>query len=241
MSDHPFVFEPIGRVESCFKEKFGIPRQSGLAPHASARIHLPLTPFRDAISGLEEFSHLWVVFIFHANRENAVEIRWKPRVRPPRLGGSRKVGVLASRSPHRPNPIGLSAVKLERVETTRTEVILHISGADLLDGTPVLDIKPYIPYADSIPRARSGWAKSEKQQLLQVSFSAAANAQLKMLDPRGTRHLRALVRELIAQDPRPAFQRSERKSQQYAFRLCELDVHWSLEGGKVHVFDLRSR
>ena len=225
--------EPIGVVESCFKEKFGIPRQAGLAASATATIHLPLARFRDAVEGLDEFSHLWVIFAFHANKG------WKPRVRPPRLGGSRKIGVFASRSPHRPNPIGLSAVKLERIERSKTEILIHVSGADLLDGTPVLDIKPYISYADSIPRARSGWVKEEKQHRLSVSFSPTVTSQLRSTDPTGRRKLRPLIRELISQDPRPAFQREKSGPEAYAFRLCEFDVHWAVSARNAKVLELR--
>src|ERR1700751_1009274 len=129
-------FEPIGYVRSPFKEKFGIPRQSRLAKSARAEIHLPLSLYRDAVDGLEDFSHLWVIFVFHKAKASKV------RVRRPRLGGGKKVGDFGSRSPPRPNPIGMSVVELGQIEKTKKEVILHIRGADLLDETPVLDLKP---------------------------------------------------------------------------------------------------
>jgi len=149
-------FRPIGVIESCFKEKFGIPRQPGLARSVPAIIRLDKNdPFlAQSLRRLEEFSHLWVIYIFHEHGSR----NWKPSIRPPRLGGAEKVGVLASRSPHRPNPIGLSAVELVRVDLQDPAgVAIHVRGGDFLDGSPVLDIKPYVPYADAFPDARAGW------------------------------------------------------------------------------------
>ncbi len=143
-----FRFAPIGIVRSCFREKFGIPRQPGLAPAARATLEL-LPPHNQpaAVRGLEDFSHVWLVFVFHGVPAS----RWQPTVRPPRLGGNRRLGVFATRSPFRPNPIGLSVVALDRIVTGQGRVALHLSGVDVLDGTPVLDIKPYLPYADRVP------------------------------------------------------------------------------------------
>ena len=145
-------FEIIGFVETCFKEKFGIPRQPGLVNEARGIIRLRNEDdYRTAIRTLEGFSHVWVVFVFHEHGSK----NWKPSIRPPRLGGAKKVGVLASRSPHRPNPIGLSALEIEKIVIDAPQgPEIHVRGVDLLDGTPVLDIKPYLPYADSIPKAR---------------------------------------------------------------------------------------
>ena len=136
-------FVPIAHVRSDFKEKFGIPRQSGLVPETLSRIVFD-EGFRreEALRGIEGFSHLWIIWVFSANRQ----VPWSPTVRPPRLGGNRRIGVFATRSPYRPNPIGLSCVKLDRVEQTKEGPVLVVRGADLMDGTPVLDIKPYLPY-----------------------------------------------------------------------------------------------
>ncbi len=147
-----YSLEPIGYVRSCFREKFGTPRQPGLIPSATGEIvvHPPYhTPH--AFTQLEQFSHIWVLFLFH----QALRDEWKPRVRPPRLGGNQSLGVFASRSPFRPNNIGLSPLKLERIEYGERPGRLFVSGIDLLDGTPVLDIKPYVPYADALPEARN--------------------------------------------------------------------------------------
>jgi len=143
-----FTFAPIGVIHSCFKEKFGIPRQPGLVPAARAVLEL-LPPYnrQRRCAGWRVFSHIWVSFVFHACWTS----RGNRPVRPPRLGGNRRLGVFATRSTHRPNPIGLSAVELERIETGSGQVLLHLKGADLMDGTPVLDIKPYLPYSDVIP------------------------------------------------------------------------------------------
>jgi tRNA-Thr(GGU) m(6)t(6)A37 methyltransferase TsaA len=150
-TDAQFSLSPIGTIHSCYGEKFGIPRQPGLVKSATATLEL-LPPYNspDALRGLDGFSHLWVIFLFHQSTRN----QWKATVRPPRLGGNERVGVFASRSNFRPNPIGLSVVELLTVEGTQ----LHLGGGDFLDGTPVLDIKPYLPYADCIPSATGAFA-----------------------------------------------------------------------------------
>ena len=156
-------FVPIAHVRSDFKEKFGIPRQSGLVPETLSRIVFD-EGFRreEALRGIEGFSHLWIIWVFSANRQ----VPWSPTVRPPRLGGNRRIGVFATRSPYRPNPIGLSCVKLDRVEQTKEGPVLVVRGADLMDGTPVLDIKPYLPYADRIDGATGGFTdENEKRKL----------------------------------------------------------------------------
>jgi tRNA-Thr(GGU) m(6)t(6)A37 methyltransferase TsaA len=221
----------IGIVRSSFKEKFGIPRQSRLAKSARAELRFPLARFRDAFEGIEGFSHLWVIFAFH---QAGVA---KVRVRPPRLGGAKKLGVFATRSPHRPNPIGMSAVELDHIEKTAQEIIIHVRGADLLDGTPILDIKPYVPYADSIPRARAAWAQQPAKKL-RVRFTANAARGCKTADPDGSRELRRLISEVLQLDPRPAFQQAKNEDASYAFRIEEFDVHWQVRGGDVHVTEL---
>ncbi|MBX3019760.1 MAG: tRNA (N6-threonylcarbamoyladenosine(37)-N6)-methyltransferase TrmO, partial [Bdellovibrionaceae bacterium] len=154
-----FEFTAIAHVESPFKGKFGVPRQPALASRAKARLVFANDPdLRHALRGLEGFSHAWVIFVFHLHGAK----KWKPSVRPPRLGGDVKMGVLASRSMHRPNPVGLSVVKIESVDLDAPEgPVIAISGHDLLDGTPVLDIKPYLPYADAVAGATSAWAEPE--------------------------------------------------------------------------------
>jgi tRNA-Thr(GGU) m(6)t(6)A37 methyltransferase TsaA len=232
--------QPIGIIESPYKEKFGIPRQAGLArsAHGLIRIADPKGLYRYAFDGLEGFSHIWVIFIFHELGETP----WKARVRPPRLGGAKKMGVYATRSPHRPNPIGISVVKLERISVGSKEIVIDVLGGDFLDGTPVLDIKPYIAYADSHPKARGGWSESLfKSTLLRVRFSKEALKVLKT----SKKELKKLITETIQLDPRPAFQTKKQnlKPQQenYAFQLEEFDVHWSVEGQQAVVEMLRLR
>ena len=205
-----FHFRAIGFVRSPFKIKFGIPRQPGLVSAAKGILKIGSDPdLKTALRSLEEFSHLWIVFVFHEHGGK----KWKPSIRPPRLGGSRRVGVLASRSPHRPNPIGLSAVVLDRIDF---EAVggpeIHVSGIDLLDGTPVLDLKPYIPYADSIPSANAGWAEAPIERVA-VVFNPLAEASLLKLTEQAeappSSVLRDLIVEILELDPRPAFQRRQ--------------------------------
>lgn len=222
-----YIFHPIGVVRTPFKEKFGIPRQSGLADAAGRLELLPPVDRAEALRGLEGFSHIWLIWVPHHSPDGDCTLM----VRPPRLGGNRKVGVFASRSPVRPNPIGLSLVRLERIEADCRPPALVLSGVDLLDGTPVLDIKPYLPYAEAVPDARAGYAPDAPAERLRVSFSAQAEA---MLAARAEgKALRGLMTRMIALDPRPAYR--EHEAAAYAFRLADLDVHWTVEGAQARV------
>ncbi|MGM0615591.1 MAG: tRNA (N6-threonylcarbamoyladenosine(37)-N6)-methyltransferase TrmO [Pseudomonadota bacterium] len=216
----PFSLSPIGTISSDYPDKFGVPRQPGLVTAASATLTLT-PPFDDplCVRGLEEFSHIWVSFIFHQNPE-----RWAPMVRPPRLGGNKKVGVFASRSPNRPNRLGLSLVALERIDT-RKGVRLHLKGADLVDGTPVIDIKPYLPWADNDLNARAGFAPASPD-LLEVTFSAAAESALNARDDG--QELRELIYQVLSQDPRPAYHAND-SGRIYGLPLRNLDVRFLLE------------
>lgn len=187
----------IARIKSDFPEKFGIPRQSGLVPSLRAAIKFePEFRNADALRGLEGFSHLWLIWIFSEN----VRDTWRPTVRPPRLGGNTRLGVFATRSSFRPNPIAMSCVKIEeiRLDTPDGPEII-VSGADLMDGTPIVDIKPYLPYADSVPDAKGGFAEARRYDCLQVEFAP----EIARLVPEGK--LDALV-EILRQDPRPHYQ-----------------------------------
>ncbi|WP_016853620.1 tRNA (N6-threonylcarbamoyladenosine(37)-N6)-methyltransferase TrmO [Halomonas smyrnensis] len=226
MNDTPetFALTPIGRIESDYPDKFGIPRQPGLADAAWAS--LVLTPPHDdplAVRGLEAFSHLWVTFVFHLSPE-----RWTPLVRPPRLGGNAKVGVFASRSTHRPNRLGLSLVELEGIDV-ENGVRLRLRGADLVDGTPVLDIKPYLPWAESRPEARAGFAP-EAPTALPVRLTPMAEAAL-AARPDGA-SLRALIHQVLAQDPRPAY-RQGAEERLYGVRLRDVDVRFRALAGET--------
>ncbi len=237
-----FEFESIGILHTCFKEKFGIPRQSGLVPHAPGILKLRNDPlFQHALREIENFSHLWLVFVFHQHNAKG----WKPSIRPPRLGGARKVGVLASRSPHRPNPIGLSAVKLERVDLkARGGIEIHLSGVDCLDGTPVLDIKPYLAYADSIPHANSAWASAPIIRT-PVSFSDRAKEMISRQDSTLYPNLTELIQELLELDPRPAFQQgrippsaAEAQGTIFGFNIFHFDIQWQILNSCFHVLDV---
>ncbi len=220
-----FHLEPIGLIQSCFEERFGIPRQPRLATAAQGLLKLPdELRWRHAVRGLEGYSHVWLVVIFHANSSQS----WNALVRPPRLGGEKKTGVFSSRSPHRPNAIGLSAVELLEVRAEAPGgAELVFAGIDLLDVTPVLDVKPYVPYSDSIPSARCGWAVA-KPIRHPVRFAPEA---MKVL--QANPELKKLIRQVLSLDPRPAFQaRKLKTSTEYAMKLAGHDVHWRAEHGK---------
>ncbi len=227
-----FRFAPVGVVRSCFRQKFGIPRQAGLAPAAQATLEL-LPPYNQpaAVRGLEGFSHLWLIFVFHGTPAG----RWLPTVRPPRLGGNRRLGVFASRSPFRPNPIGLSAVRLERVQIGQGRVVLHLAGVDLLDGTPVLDIKPYLPYSDRIADAAGGFAPEAPEPGLAVDFSPQAAAFCANW-PDGD--LRELIVQILRQDTRPAYERENAEPQHYGMKLYDFDLRWEMHGGTAVVTEI---
>lgn len=233
----PITLTPIAYIRSCYPDRFGIPRQAGLVPAATATIVFTNNAANQlALRDITEFSHLWIIFWFHGQR---FEVS-KPLVCPPRLGGNKPVGVYATRSPNRPNPIGLSAVALEQIEIKRHEIQLHIRGGDFLDGTPVLDLKPYIAYADAIPSANSGWA-AHQEPVLPVSWSDAAATDLEACWARGQvadpAAIRCLIEETIAQDPRPAYERRKdgRVGQQWHMRILGFDVSWKVEAGTVWI------
>lgn len=214
---------PIAYIHTDFKDKFGIPRQSGRVPKLQGRIVF-VPEFRDpeALRGIDGFSHLWLLFDFsEAHRET-----WSPTVRPPRLGGNKRVGVFASRSPFRPNSIGLSCVKLERLEKTKHDgTVLVVSGVDLLDGTPIYDIKPYLPYADAHPDADGGYGEENSGHRLKVEFPE----ELLNLLPEEKRD--AAV-ECLADDPRPSYQT---EPNDYHMRFGDFDIHFTVNGNELTV------
>lgn len=212
-----YAVAPVGFVRSCFKEKFAIPRQPQLAPAARGVLEL-VAPFDQpqAIEGLEQVSHVWLLFVFH----QALETQPRLKVRPPRLGGNQSLGVFATRSTHRPNGLGQSVVKLDKVEPGR----LWLSGIDLLDGTPVLDIKPYVPYADCLPNAVNQIAEAPPA-LIEVQWSASALNDAHAHGLRLQEPLVALIEQCLAQDPRPAYQQPS-PERRYGTRLWDLQVRW---------------
>ena len=229
-----YSFNVIGTVHSCYKEKFGIPRQPGLVA-APASIEMEALYSEDeAFRQLEHFSHIWVIFIFHdvltkTAQNNAEENKkWQAMVRPPRLGGNQRVGVFASRSMFRPNPLGLSVVELQGIKRIDNKIILNIIGGDFLDGTPVVDIKPYIPYADSVDAAKPGYAAARPAASLDVSFSDDAKNQIeKQLHKYPL--LEKLITDILQLDPRPAYQQGKKSHNEYAMRLYEFDLKWQVK------------
>ena len=222
-----FTFAPIGIARTPFTDKFGIPRQPGLVD-APGRILLhPPYARREAFAALAGFSHVWLLWVFH---EDCLTAGWKPTVRPPRLGGRRSVGVFASRAPYRPNPIGLSAVAQHGLVEDADGLALAVSGVDLLDGTPVLDIKPYVPYADALPGATGGFAQAEPTPRFAVRFSDAAAAEVAARDPDGRLALARLIEQVIAQDPRPGYMDRYPERRSFTFRLYDCDIRWEIDG-----------
>lgn len=216
-----FSFPVIGLVHSCFKEKFGIPRQPGLAPLAWAEIEM-LPPYdqRAAFDGLAGSSHIWVQFVFHANQRET----WKPKVKPPRLGGNKSLGVFATRSPTRPAPIGLSVVQFRGICERAGKLFIQLGGVDLLDGTPVLDIKPYVPYVDCITEASNKFAGTAPAHLA-VDISPSLLVFCAHYQQQNGIDLAKLITQVLQQDPRPSYQplTPERR---YGMKLLDLDVHW---------------
>jgi tRNA-Thr(GGU) m(6)t(6)A37 methyltransferase TsaA len=229
-----FSFPAIGIIHSCFKEKFGIPRQPGLAPLARGQLEL-FPPYNNpaAVSGLDACSHLWIQFVFHANRRD----EWKPKVKPPRLGGNKSLGTFATRSPIRPNPIGLSVVKLDGIEQQGDKLWLTLSGIDLLDGTPILDIKPYVPYVDCITTATNAFAPIPPAHVA-VSFASDTKSQL---NTHSNTSLRELIVQILQQDPRPSYQAPE-PERVYGMKLLDVDIRWqylpTTNGYTIHVIEL---
>lgn len=223
--------QQIGILHSPYREKFIVPRQPGLVKSVSAELEL-LPPYNkpEAIRELEQFSHLWLIFLFHQTMEQ----NWQPTVRPPRLGGNKRIGVFASRSPFRPNPIGLSAVELTAIRQTGTGPVLELKGADLVDGTPVLDLKPYIPYTDAIAGASGGFANQAPAADMQVNFTGQALQQLADLRENYP-HLQQLIHELLATDPRPAYRRGSLDDKEYGALLYDYNIRWKIVNGETLV------
>lgn len=217
----------IARIRSQFPEKFGIPRQSGLVEELKARVVFE-PEYRDpqALRGLEGFSHIWLIWQF----SRSMGAGWSPTVRPPRLGGNERMGVFATRSPFRPNPMGLSCVKLEKVELSSPEgPVLWVAGADLMDGTPIYDIKPYLPYADCKPQAVGGFASAPKEATLTVDFPA-------QLLERVPQELREALTGVLAQDPRPTYHHDPQRV--YGMAFGGLQVRFTVDGDRLTVVEV---
>jgi tRNA-Thr(GGU) m(6)t(6)A37 methyltransferase TsaA len=219
-------FQIVATLRSPYKQKFAIPRQPNLVREAIGElVFAPAFADPNTLRGIEQFTHLWLVFLFH---ETAAQ-GWSPTVTPPRLGGSAKVGVFASRSTFRPNPIGLSVVEFLDYRQGGKELILRVRGIDLLDGTPILDIKPYLPYADAVPGARGGYAPEAPPAQLRVAFSAAARQQLARYQAAYP-ELEQFITAVLQQDPRPAVHVRQAHDRDYAMFLHDLNVRWQVSG-----------
>ncbi|MGF1687979.1 tRNA (N6-threonylcarbamoyladenosine(37)-N6)-methyltransferase TrmO [Photobacterium japonica] len=228
----PYQIEPIGVIRSPYKEKFAVPRQPGLVPSARSEIVLQGDANAlEAVRGIEQFSHLWLLFLFDQN----LDAGWRPTVRPPRLGGNERIGVFASRATFRPNGIGMSAVELIGVRQQDGNVIIELGGVDLVDGTPIVDIKPYIPYSDSLPHAQGGFA-SDEPDTLPVQFSEHAESQL---TGKHMARQRAVIEEVLAQDPRPAYKKGKVDNKEYAVHLFDYNVRFTISDAGVTVLALR--
>ena len=231
-------FQPIGFLESCYKDKFGTPRQPGLVSEAWSRLKIrgDLQP-QEALDGLSGFSHAWLIFVFHGNENK----KYHSKVHPPRMGG-KTIGVFATRSPHRPNPIGLSLVKIHKVENDA----VYFSGADLIDGTPILDLKPYLPNVESLPEAQAGWTSEASQSDWTVQFLPEVQenlSQLRNLHPEVS--VEKIIEETLKLDPRPLVYRGYEEDENapyrktHAVRIFEGDIHFRfLKNNTIEVFQI---
>lgn len=224
---HALELKCIARIHTDFPTKFGIPRQSGIVDALKAQIVFePEYRNPDALRGMEGFSHLWLIWEF----SEAIQKTWSPTVRPPRLGGNTRMGVFATRSPFRPNPIGLSCVKLDNIELhTPDGPVLHVSGADLMDGTPIFDIKPYIPYADSHPDAAEGFAHQVRGHGLQVDIPQ------QWLE-RVPADRREALRGVLAHDPRPSYQNDPNRI--YGLSFAGMEIKFHVSGDRLTVCEV---
>ncbi len=213
----------IARIHNAFDEKFGVPRQSGLADEMiSTIVFEPEYRVEEALRGIEEFSHLWLIWAFDRTERET----WSPTVRPPRLGGNERVGVFATRSPFRPNAVGLSCVRLAGTEKTREGTVLKVAGADLVNGTPIYDIKPYLPYADCIPEATGGFTDRTDKRRVEVDFAPEARGKL-------TPEEETALRSVLKEDPRPAYQDDPERV--YGFGFAGKQVRFMVRDGVLTV------
>ena len=223
------TFKIIARIKSDFREKFGIPRQSGIVQNLRSTIRFePEFRNANALRGLEGFSHLWIMWIFSEN----IRSTWSPTVRPPRLGGNKRLGVFATRSSFRPNPIALSCVKIEQINLDGAEgPEIIVSGADLMDGTPIVDIKPYLPYTDAHPEAMGGFADAVRQIKLHVK-------ETDVLRKVSTDKRSALI-EVLEQDPRPAYQNDPERT--YGFTFANYEIKFKVQDDELEVVSVETR
>lgn len=227
---------PIARIHTDFPEKFGIPRQSGLAPALQGKIVFePAYRNADALRGLEDFSHIWLVWEFSANvrRGASSDVEWQPTVRPPRLGGNAHLGVFATRSPFRPNPLGLSCVEISAIRPDTPEgPVIYVRGADLMDGTPIYDIKPYIVYADSRPDASCGYVDNLSDGRLEVVYEPH------VIDAVKDKEIMRSLTEVLSLDPRPAYQNDPHR--EYGLSFAGMNIRFRIMGDTLTVVSIES-
>ncbi len=229
-----YAIEPIGIVHSPFKEKFAVPRQPCLTPSVQAKIELfDLANNEEALRGIEQFSHLWILFLFDQNLSKG----WSPTVRPPRLGGNERVGVFASRATFRPNGIGMSAVELKGITKKNGKLFINIGSCDFVHGTPVIDIKPYIPYSDAILHAQGGFAH-EEPKTLPVIFTPTALAQSQKL--KISQDQMRVIEEVLSQDPRPAYKKDKIDTKTYAVHLYDFNLKFQVNDGVVSIIEIEA-
>ena len=224
----------IAHIRNAFPTKFGLPRQSGLVPElVSTIVFEPEFRVPEALRGIESYSHLWIIWEFHqahrASEKKEDEVLWKPTVRPPRLGGNTRMGVFATRSPFRPNPLGLTVVKLLAVEDSPEGQVLVVSGADMMDGTPIYDIKPYLPYVDSVPGAVGGFTEETAEYRLTVECPEELLARVPA-------EKRETLLGVLSQDPRPAYQHDENRV--YGLPFGGMDVKFTVKDSVLRVVEI---
>lgn len=227
MNNTKIEITPIAHIETDFGSKFGIPRQAGLVQELKGRVIFE-QEFRsaEALRGIEKYSHLWLIWQFSENLRDG----WSPTVRPPRLGGNTRVGVFATRSPFRPNALGLSCVRLEAIETDKQHgVVLLVSGVDLMNGTPIFDIKPYIPYADCIPEATEGFAP-KPEEALEVFFEEGTEAAV-------PGEKKEALKAILSCDPRPRYQNDPERI--YGMEFAGMDIHFRVDGNRLTVTEIK--
>lgn len=226
---HEMVIKKIATIYTDFPEKFGIPRQSGLANTSGKIVFEPEYRIEEALRGIEEYSHLWLIWGF----SEVAEKKWNPTVRPPRLGGNKRVGVFATRSPYRPNPLGLSSVKLEKIEHMEKEgTVIFVSGIDMMNETPIYDIKPYLAYVDSHSEAKNGFAGDAKEYKLNVEIPE----ELIGLIPEDKQEV---LKEVLSQDPRPAYQNDSARI--YGMSFAEFEIFFQVEEESLFVREIKRR
>ena len=216
----------IAHIENDFEEKFGIPRQSGMVKESYARIIFEKDyRVREAFRGLEEYSHIWILWNFSESKRE----KWSPTVRPPLLGGNKRVGVFATRSPFRPNPIGLSCVKLNKIEYTKEKgPVLFVSGADLMNGTPIYDIKPYLPYADSYPEAAAGFTESLAERRVEVKIECESFYEV-------PKEKQEEIIKILQHDPTPSY---KKEGTQYGMKYGGYNIKFDIKEGLLHLVDI---